>query len=162
MATTQTSYAARVARGRAGDVIQDGRQQIDAYVADENIGFGVAVKLGRDGTLAKLGTAGSATAMTNYIGIALRDRTRPPDDGEYKTGANMNVMTKGRVIVQVNGAVAVGDDVTVTDATGELGTAAGSATVTPLARARWLTAAADNGLAVLDLDTFPVGGVTAD
>ena len=162
MGTTQTEYKTEIARGREGDIVKGGLQQIDAYVADEDIGFGIAVKLGRTGGLVKVGTAGSSTALTNYVGVTVRDRTRADGDGEYKSGSNVNVMSKGRILVQVDGAVAVGNDVSVTDMTGELGTKAGSAAVSPMAGSRWLTAAADDGLAVLDLNTDPVGGVTAD
>lgn len=130
----------------------------DTYVAatGQNIAYGVAVQRGANAGECVIGATGTATALTNFLGVAIATPTRLADvsgantSAHYNAGDNLTVLSQGDIWVQVDGAVAVGDDVTVTDATGELGTSAADAAHSPVP-GMWLTAAGDNGIAKVRL-----------
>jgi len=119
----------------------------------DGIGFGVVVQQGDNDK----GCTDDLTDMTatSYVGITVIDRGVPAlvggDADTYRQYDSARVMTKGTIWVATDGAVAAGDDVTVTLATGALGTAAVGAGVVAIPNARWETSTTGAGLAVIRL-----------
>ena len=106
----------------------------DTYVVatGQDIAYGIASSsVGTNAGECIVGATGTATALTNFLGIAIATPTRLADvsgantSAHYNAGNNLTVLSQGDIWVQVDGAVAVGDIVTVTDATGELGATSG-------------------------------------
>lgn len=162
MGTVQTTYTENIGDGKAGMIAST--SNCDTFSAEvettAGIAFGVAVHQGAAADQIDVGVDGAAAApfaVSKYLGITVRDRTRPAEDEEYKKGAIATVITKGDVWVKVGAAVAAGDDVTVKEATGVLSSAAAADGQFLLPNARFLTAAAANGLAKVRLDTPQVG-----
>lgn len=146
----QTTYSTTMRPGLPGMV-----QNMIPYDADTRIcetaagiGFGLAVSQGAADDGAVLGGASAAV----FVGVSMRDITLEGAQGDsYALGQNMGVMTKGDIWVTVSGAVTAGGDVTFNGTTGALGSAAVGAGQFAIAGARWMTGAADGGLAVLRL-----------
>lgn len=119
------------------------------------IGFGKVVKQGTadKGIISDLNTV--AMDADSYVGITLVDRgvANPvaADADKYPQYSSARVMIKGTVWVAVAAAVAAGTDVTVTLATGVLGSVAVGAGVVKIPGARWETSTAGAGLAVVRL-----------
>jgi hypothetical protein len=78
--------------------------QIDSYVAENVIGFGMPVIRGADPSKQ---VKPSGTEYTKTFGIAIRNDLRP--EGEYPADTMVSVITFGRVVVRVNEAVKAGD-----------------------------------------------------
>lgn len=162
MATIQTSYAENIGDAREGFVANMKHCEVVTGEVETSagIGFGLAVHQGTAADQIALGGEAGADPFVaaKFLGVTVRDRTRTPGDDKYLKGSNATVLTKGDIWVKVEAAVSVGDDVSFKESTGQFSTAAGSATQATVPRARWLTAAAANGLALLRLDTSQIGG----
>lgn len=116
------------------------------------IGFGIAVQQGATdgGATADLNTA--AMDAYKFLGVTMRERgVNPATPNGWPKGESLLIMRKGVIWVAVDGAVAAGQDVTVTLATGKLGTKAVTTGVIAIPNARWDSSAADLGLAKLRL-----------
>ena len=86
-----------------GQVADTSLKQIDSYVAENEIGFGEAVKRGTD-------TAKQVKKLdniTNFLGIAVRDEKQT--EGKYIPNTMVSVMTLGRVVVKTTEPVVAGD-----------------------------------------------------
>jgi hypothetical protein len=149
----QTTYNETMVAGRAGAIVNtEPRTLISRTVEDAaGVALGLVVQQGAadDGCTAVL------TGMTasTYVGVTVLDRSRPAADapdtfGQYESA---RIMRSGVVWVTASGAVAAGDDATVTLATGAIGTAAVAAGVIAIPDARWDSSAADGEIAKLRL-----------
>ena len=154
MSYLQTAVQEALDAGLPGQIGTGSPAVIDAeHPAGGAIPFGYAAKWNATDSDVEAGVDGSNTVASNYVGIAVRDRSRrAPASGDagYVDGDIPSLMTQGDVWVEVEAAVAVGNDVTVKDSTGQLSSAAASATQTPL-NGRWMTAAAADGIALVRL-----------
>ena len=154
MPASQTSFTEDHGNGIAGQVADGTTFDADSMVAmtTNGIGFGVACKIHNDGTNDVAGHCDLGIASNKFVGISIIDPTRDPADGdEYPKGGHATVMWRGTAWVKVSAAVAVGDDVTAATTTGALSSATAGATQIAIADARFLTAAAANGLALVRL-----------
>ena len=89
-------------------------------------------------------------AVTNFAGISVKDITRDgADNDSYKDGVPAAAMWRGDIYVEVDGAVDITDDVTVDNATGEIGATAASLTRSYIPNARFISGAASGALAIL-------------
>lgn len=162
MSVTQSAYSERIRPARAGEIANTQTCDIDTYIADEanGIGFGLATRFvvntsadRDDRRHVRLGLAapsGPAFNAANFAGVSVKDITRDGRDGdEYKDGANAAILWRGDIWVQVDGDVDVDDIVTVNVTNGEFGARAAAATHALIPRARWITKASDNELAIL-------------
>lgn len=142
MPAIQTTYAATHARWVEGMIPNMEPNDIVTRIAEdvEGIGFG---KVCVQGTLDNQVVDSEATAK--FTGIAVLDTTRPT--GKYEQYDNVAVIKKGVIVVQASEAVAVGDPVYYTPATGVLSKTATSNTL--IAGAQWDTSTSGAGLAVL-------------
>ena len=169
MAIVQSTYVQKHAVARNGQIANLQTCTVDSYLvtATAGIAFGVACKQGTNAKEVLVGVAPIATtpfASTDFVGVSVLDPTRDPaDEDTYKKGAHASLIVRGDLWVQVESAVTVGGDVTANADTGELSSAAGSAVVTGgqahpgqvvIPGARWMSAAAADGLAQLRLGTF--------
>lgn len=144
MPTIQSTYAATHARWVEGMVLNMEPNVIVSRVAEdaEGIGFGkVCVQGTADNQVV------DSEATVKFCGIAVLDTTRPT--GKYEQYDNVGVMKKGVIVVQASEAVAVGDPVYYTPATGVLSKTSTSNTL--IANAQWDTSTAGAGLAALRL-----------
>jgi len=157
MPTVQSSYSENIAQATVGQIANAVNCDVDTYEAEgsDGIPFGRAVKRGTGDDQCELGVDVDATshAVTNFLGVSVKDPTRDPRDADkYKAGANVNVMWRGDIWVQVNSAVKKGGPVVAKDDDGELGSVnADDDNGTVVGGAVWLSDAADNGLALLRL-----------
>lgn len=144
MPAIQTNYTATHARWVEGMVLNMEPNVIVTRVAEdvEGIGFG---KVGVQGTLDNQVVDSEATAK--FTGIAVLDTTQPT--GKYEQYSNVALMKKGVIVVQASEAVAVGDPVYYTPATGVLSKTSTSNTL--IAGAQWDTSTSGAALAVLRL-----------
>lgn len=144
MPAIQTTYAATHARWVEGMVLNMEPNVIVTRVAEdvEGIGFG---KVCVQGTLDNQVVDSEATVK--FAGIAVLDTTRP--NGKYDQFDNVAVMKKGVIVVAASEAVAVGDPVYYTPATGVLSKTSTSNTL--IAGATWDTSTTAAGLAALRL-----------
>jgi hypothetical protein len=150
MAVAQNSYSETIRPAVAGMVANMTNADADSRVVEtaSGIGFGLAVG---QGTAAKGAVLGAAAAA-GFVGISVRDVVLDPADGDtYRQGAGITVLTEGDIWVLTGGAVAVGADVTFDAATGVLSSAAAGAGQFAIAGARWMTATAGAGLAIVRL-----------
>lgn len=144
MPAVQTTYSATHARWVEGMVLNMEPNDIVTRVAEdaEGIGFG---KVGVQGTADNQVVDSEATAK--FVGIAVLDITRPT--GKYEQYENVALMKKGVIVVQASEAVAVGDPVYYTPASGVLSKTSTSNTL--IANAQWDTSTSGAGLAALRL-----------
>lgn len=144
MPAIQTTYAATHARWVEGMVLDMEPNVIVTRVAEdaEGISFG---KVCVQGTADNQVVDSEATAK--FAGIAVLDPTQPT--GKYEQYANVAVMKKGLIVVSASEAVAVGDPVYYTPATGVLSKTSTSNTL--IANAQWDTSTSGAGLAALRL-----------
>jgi hypothetical protein len=130
---------------------------ISRTVADAaGIGFGKVVQeAAADGSKDGHCTADLDTADMDafkFLGITVRERSvRPETPNAFAQYESARIMRKGVIWVEVTGAVKAGEDVTVTLATGVLGTAAVASGVVAIPNARWDSSTAGAGLAKLRL-----------
>lgn len=146
MPSIQTNYAATHARWLKGMVLNMEPSDVVTRLAEdaEGIGFGeVCVK----GTLDNQVVDSEVTVP--FVGIAVLDSTRP--NNKYDQFDNVAVMKRGVIVVQASEAVAVGDPVYFTPATGALSKTATSNTL--IAGAIWETSTTGAGLAAVRLNT---------
>jgi Uncharacterized conserved protein (DUF2190) len=146
MGTIQSTYAATHARWLEGMVLNQEPAGIVTRIAEdaEGIGFG---KVCVQGTADNQVVDSEATAK--FIGIAVADAGQPADI--YAQYANVAVMKRGVIVVAASEAVAVGDPVYYTPATGALSKTATSNTL--IAGAAWETSTSGAALAALRLNT---------
>lgn len=144
MPAIQTTYSATHTRWVEGMVLNMEPNDIVTRIAEdaEGIGFG---KVGVQGTADNQVVDSEATAK--FVGIAVLDITRPT--GKYEQYENVALMKKGVIVVQASEAVAVGDPVYYTPATGVLSKTSTSNTL--IANAQWDTSTSGAGLAALRL-----------
>lgn len=144
MPAVQTTYAATHARWVEGMVLNMEPNVIVTRVAEdvEGVGFG---KVGVQGTTDNQVVDSEATVK--FVGIAVLDTTQPT--GKYEQYSNVALMKKGVIVVQASEAVAVGDPVYYTPATGVLSKTTASNTL--IANAQWDTSTTGAGLAALRL-----------
>ena len=138
MPAVQTTYTERIEQWRLGQVANLQTCDVDTYV---NGSTSVAIPFGRivrDGAnegecllgIKRTGADNPGTAPTTgeFLGVAVKDPTRRPDEAsgsdqsgsQYGTkGAHVAVLWRGDVIVQVKETVAVGDPVWCDEGTGE-------------------------------------------
>jgi hypothetical protein len=122
MPTLQSTYSEAPAKGFAGMVANgETSNRISRTVEDSaGIGFGVPVYRGSGdhGCTATVGT------LASFLGFAIATSAQAPvagqDADEYQQYDNAAIMTQGAIYVEVTGAVADGDALTV-------GTGAGAA-----------------------------------
>lgn len=146
MPAIQTTYAAQHARWLEGMVLNMEPNVIVTRIAEdaEGVGFGkVCVKGTADNQVV------DAEASVPFVGIAVLDATQPT--GKYEQYSNVAVMKKGVIVVQASEAVAVGDPVYFTPATGVLSKTSTSNTLIP--GAIWETSTSGAGLAAVRLNT---------
>ena len=99
----QTGYKMYHDKELLGQIGDASMRQIDSYVAEAEIAFGIALKRGAKGEAQCLPLDG----ITSFLGIALRDDICT--SGVYPKGRIVSVMTKGRVVVKTTEAVEAGD-----------------------------------------------------
>ena len=144
MGSVQTTYSAQHARWVEGMVLNMEPSVIVSRECEdvEGLGFG---KVGVQGTLDHQVVDSEITVK--FVGIAVLDTTRPT--GKYEQYETAALMKKGVIVCQASEAVAVGDPVYYTPATGVLSkTSAGN---TLIANAQWDTSTSGAGLAAVRL-----------
>lgn len=144
MPAVQTTYNAQHARWVEGMVLDMEPNVIVSRLCEdaEGVGFG---KVAVQGTADNQVVDSEATAK--FVGIAVLDTTQPT--GKYEQYATAAIMKKGVVVVSASEAVAVGDPVYYTPATGVLSKTSTSNTL--IANAQWDTSTSGAGLAALRL-----------
>lgn len=154
----QTSYSDTISAARAGQIAnEEPVTLISRTVADAaGIEFGKVVQeAAADGSKDGQCTADLDTADMDaykFLGITVRERSvRPETPNKFAQYESARIMRKGVIWVEVAGAVKAGEDVTVTLATGVLGTAAVAAGIVAIPNARWESSTAGAGLAKLRL-----------
>jgi hypothetical protein len=146
MPTIQSTYGATHARWYEGMVLNREPADIVTRVAEdvEGIGFGkVAVQGTADNQVV------DSEATVKFVGIAVADPGQLADI--YAQYSNVAVMKRGVVVVSASEAVAVGDPVYYTPASGVLSKTSASNAL--IAGATWDTSTAGAGLAALRLNT---------
>ena len=144
MGSVQTTYSAQHARWVEGMVLNMEPSVIVSRECEdvEGLGFG---KVGVQGTLDHQVVDSEITVK--FVGIAVLDTTRPT--GKYEQYETAALMKKGVIVCSASEAVAVGDPVYYTPATGVLSkTSAGN---TLIANAQWDTSTSGAGLAAVRL-----------
>jgi hypothetical protein len=144
MANLQSTYSAQHARWFEGMILDMEPSVIVSRECEdaEGIAFG---KVAVQGTGDHQVVDSEATAK--FVGIAVFDATQP--SGAYAQYATAAIMKKGVIVVTASEAVAVGDPVYYTPATGVLSKTSTSNTL--IANATWDTSTAGSGLAALRL-----------
>lgn len=154
----QTSYSidqAVAVEGLLGDLSP---KQCRSYSATQVLPFGRLVSLsGTAGLEAKL-PAASADVTATALGVTVFSHDQVNGQGGYPVDAVANVLRKGTIYVLVEEAVNAEDPVFVRFAAGAGGTnlgafrkSADTATAVALPGAKYLTSAAADGLALIDL-----------
>ncbi len=158
MPAVQSTYSETIGAARVGQIVnEEPVVLISRTVADAaGIEFGKVVQeAATDGSKDGQCTADLDTAdmnATTYLGITVRERSvRPETPNKFGQYESARIMRKGVIWVAVAAAVNAGEDVTVTLATGVLGTAAVGAGVVAIPNARWDSSTAGAGLAKLRL-----------
>lgn len=144
MPNIQSTYAATHARWVEGMVLDMEPSVIVSRECEdaEGLGFG---KVGVQGT-GDHQVVDSETTV-KFVGIAVLDTTQPT--GKYEQYATAALMKKGLIVVQASEAVAVGDPVYYTPATGVLSKTSSGNTL--IAGAQWDTSTSGSALAALRL-----------
>ncbi|MFE0754166.1 hypothetical protein ACFW16_09455 [Inquilinus sp. NPDC058860] len=150
MAVVQNSYSETMRPATAGMVANLTNADADSRIVETAAGIGFGLAVGQGG--AARGAVLGAAAAAGFVGISIRDVVLDPADGDtYRQGASIAVLTEGDIWVVTGSAVAAGDNVVFEAATGILSSLPADATHFAIAGARWMTAAAGSGLAVLRL-----------
>jgi len=150
MAVVQNSYSETMRPAVAGMVANLTNADADTRIVETAAGIGFGLAVGQ-GAAARGAVLGAATAA-GFAGISIRDVGLDPRDGDiYRQGASSAVLTDGDIWVVTGGAVAAGDNVVFEAATGILSSLPADATHFAIAGARWMTGAANGGLAVVRL-----------
>lgn len=158
MPNVQTSYTETMRPAVAGMIANEEPNVLISRTIESagGVGFGKIVQQGAsdNGCVSDLDT----TDMDEfrYLGITVRERSINPENtngDQFAQRDSVRIMRKGVIWVAVAGAVTAGTDVTVTLATGVLGSAAPNAgTIVTVPRARWESSTAGAGLAKVRLD----------
>lgn len=146
MAPVQTTYPSTMRKAVAGMIASTDYYKADSCTVETaaGVGFGLAVVRGATDVAngIRFGVAG------NFRGITIRDITLiNPTADKYAQYQNAGVLYEGDIWVVADGAVVAGNDVTYTEATGRLGTAAVAAGIVAVPGAIWLDSAANGELA---------------
>lgn len=146
MPTIQSTFGATRARWFEGMVLTQEPADIVTRIAEdaEGIGFG---KVCVQGTADNQVVDSEATAK--FVGIAVADPGQPADT--YARYANVAVMKKGVIVVAASEAVAPGDPVYYTPASGVLSKTSTDNTL--IAGAIWETSRDSANLAAIRLNT---------
>lgn len=154
----QTSYSESIGAARAGMIANtEPCTLISRIIIDAaGVGFGKVVQeAATDGSKDGQCTADLDTADMDaykFLGITVRERSvNPETPNKFAQYESARIMRKGVIWVEVAGAVKAGEDVTVTLATGVLGSAAVGAGVVAIPNARWESSTSGAGLAKLRL-----------
>ena len=150
MAVVQNSYSETIRPAAAGMVANMTNADADSRIVETaaGIGFGLAVGQG----IAARGAVLGAAAAAGFVGISVRDVVLDPADGDiYRQGASIAVLTEGDIWVVTGSAVIPGDNVVFDAATGILSSLPGDASHFAITGARWMTGAANGGLAIVRL-----------
>lgn len=144
MGSVQTTYSAQHARWIEGMQLNAEPTVIVSRECEdaEGLGFG---KVGVQGTGDHQVVDSEATVK--FVGIAVLDTTKVT--GKYEQYETAALMKKGVIVVSASEAVAVGDPVYYTPATGVLSKTASGNTL--IAGATWDTSTSGAGLAALRL-----------
>jgi hypothetical protein len=110
------------------------------------IGFGLAVGQGSADKGVVLGGA-----LAGFRGISVRDVALGAEVDAYPQYGNVGVITRGKVWVTVAAAVAAGDPVHYVSATGAF---TNTGDIGPILGARYVTSAAQDGLAQVELSGY--------
>lgn len=151
----QTVYNETMDAARVGMIAntQGVLNVISGTVEDaDGIAFGLVVDYGAsDG-----GVVAVSSGTTAPVGFTVRDRSvNPATPNKYAQYESARVMTEGVIWATVTdaGGVSAGDDVWLTLSTGALSNAdAGSGDGLKLSGCRWVSSAADGGLAKISVD----------
>lgn len=167
--SNQTSYPQDHAAAFEGSLADNGLHDIRSALngeASNGMPFGIAVAIGTTERTCKLGAASTA----KWMGVVVRDASYSGaqyDANGIKPGAPVNVLSKGRINVQVEEDVAIGDRAFIRYADGTGGTqkgafrkSANSTTAVEAKGMRYLSAALAGGIAVLEVD-IPAGAAAA-
>lgn len=152
-------YDPNPAAGEAGLLYDLNPRTMESFVAEGALPFGVAVDQGTDPEKQATLLDGSSTAAS-ILGIAVRTHAlqavrSQSDDNAYADEEMVNVLSKGRIWVVTEEAVAVGDSVFVritaagAEQAGAFRNDADGGDCIELTNARWVKGG--NGLAVLEL-----------
>ena len=154
MPAVQSTYAEQIRPALAG--MRANEEPVDIISRNlESVGgvvFGKVVQQGvrDDGCITDLNT--SAMDAFKFLGIVMRTRdVRPDNPNGFAQYDAVPIMRKGVIWVTTDAAVTAGTDVTVTLATGGLGTAAVAAGVVQIPNARWESSTTGAALAKLRL-----------
>jgi hypothetical protein len=154
----QTSYSENIRPAVAGQIANmEGAVLISRSVVDAaGVGFGKVVQeAAADGSKDDLCTGDLNTAAMDaykFLGITVRERSvRPETPNKFAQYDSARIMRKGVIWVEVAGAVNAGTDVTVTLASGVLGSVSVGAGVVAIPNARWESSTSGAGLAKLRL-----------
>lgn len=151
---TQTTYSENIPVAKAGMIANEEPNVLISRTVETaaGIGFGKVVQQGDNdnGCISDLNTA--AMTADSYLGVTVRERSvRPETPDLFAQYESARIMRKGVIWVMTDGAVNAGDDVTVTLATGGLGTAAVAAGIVAIPGARWDSSTSGAALAKLRL-----------
>lgn len=158
MPSVQSTYSETMGVARAGMIANEepvtliSRTIIDAA----GVGFGKVVQeAAADGSKDEQCTGDLNTAAMDafkFLGVTVRERSvRPESPDKFAQYETIRIMRRGVIWVDVGAAVKAGEDVTVTLATGVLGTAAVGAGIVAIPSARWESSTTGAGLAKLRL-----------
>ena len=156
---SQTSYSINQAAGFEGMLASDFEpRSVLSFAAQEAIGFGKFVAKGSSDGKCKLPAASTDVTAGVGLGVALSSQSMPSDSSgsaSYETQDEVSVMQMGLCWVKVEDTVALGGDVYVRHAAGGLGVGsfagAAGAGLALLPGAKYMSAAAANGLALVQL-----------
>ncbi len=158
MPSVQTTYTETMRPAVAGMIANtEPCTLISRTVADAaGIGFGKVVQEAvANGTKDGQCTGDLNTAAMDafkFLGVTVRERSlRAESPDTFVQYQSARIMRRGVIWVAVTGAVNAGEDVTVTLATGVLGTAAVAAGIVAIPNARWESSTTGAGLAKLRL-----------
>jgi hypothetical protein len=151
---TQTTYNETISAARAGMIANEEPSTLISRTVEtaSGIGFGKVVQQGANdnGCISDLNT--SAMTADTYLGVTVRERSvRPETPDTFAQYESARIMRKGVIWVMTDSAVDAGTDVTVTLATGGLGSAAVAAGIVAIPGARWDSSTSGAGLAKLRL-----------
>ena len=145
----QTSVNTKMANGVVGEIFDNTPLVVDSYLLDGNGTVGYALTVSGAGTVEIGGSGAFAGILCNpkqYATDTLADTNTVLD------GAQVSVMKKGRVWVDLGGTASVGSGVYFVDATGALGAGTATTGQTQIAGAEVvLYDATSNGLCVVEI-----------
>lgn len=151
----QLSYSMNMAAAIAGTLYDDSPKVVDSLLAEGTIGLGMGVIAGTNPQTQAI--VPSATFSAGFKGVAMYQVKEQNDDGTvtYTAKDTVPVVRKGRVWVNVTGAVTAETPAFLTFSGDDAGKWAGVAGTGPLAvavtGAKFITSTTAAGLAVVEL-----------